>query len=477
MRFTYASILCLIVAAFLPYTAAAAQISGGVDIAAARVAAERQLELASIEIIERLLSAAKIDPGAAAIQRGARNYAGADCPGADWNCTTATVVVQIGRANASNQFDCDPASAGTNPLTNTCVAIQLVPAGEKGNNQARCRIRGSESPQSCTIDQTNLGGGSNHAQTDMLIDMRGGSSQSGTQNATVRQRTSTGDNHSHLTQSIRLVTDDVSATLTQTQLGIQTAVVCQGGPLPVTPACPTTATDGSNFSHVDQSLSLRATATGGTAITQNQNITGGTDVCTGTLLVSPTAPNTAADIDQLTTGGKNHSSLKQSNDLDGRVRDVPGFSVDQTQGNAAGGLEGCVNQTAGSTGFSTSHASQSDSQTLKGPPGANQNQFGPEFCCTTQIGPGTVNIDQRKSQSSTSSTQFGLVSGTCSTPDGQCDLDQRASNNVDSERNSCTGTFCAEVVTCTSFTEEEGEGPPISGGDCTTVVDEEPGLE
>lgn len=459
-RIAFISTLALLVAiAFGPGEAIAAERNG--------TAAS---ELSAIEATERFLMAAKIDASGAVVQRSARNYAGANCPGADWNCTTATVVIQIGVANApnaTNQFDCDPASTGTNESANTCVVIQFVPAGEKANNHARCRIRGSEPSQSCTIDQTNLGGGSNHAQTDMLIDMSGGSNQAGTQNATVRQRTSTGDNHSHLTQSLRLSTEDVSAAM-QTQVGVQSATVCQGGP--GTPGgCPTSATEGSNASHVDQSQSLRATAVGGDAIAQNQNLAGGTTgdaACFGLA-----TPNTAADINQRTTGGKNHSYLKQVNDLDGRVRDIPGTGVIQTQGSFNGGLEGCVFQSADATGFSTSHASQHDSQNLSGPPGAQQEQFGPEFCCTTQVGPGKANIDQHKAQSSTSSTQFGRVTGHCDTPDGDCQLDQRASNNVDSERNSCSGTFCAEVVTCSSFTFiDEETGEEITTGDCSAVV-------
>src|SRR4029450_2767982 len=44
-----------------------------------------------------------IDPAGVVVQRGSKNYAGPSCPGAGWNCTKATRVLQIsGRAGAAS---------------------------------------------------------------------------------------------------------------------------------------------------------------------------------------------------------------------------------------------------------------------------------------------------------------------------------------------------------------------------------------
>jgi hypothetical protein len=51
----------------------------------------------------RYLRAIGLDPRGLVIQRGARNYAGANCPGAGWSCTsTAHPVVQIASAGGQN---------------------------------------------------------------------------------------------------------------------------------------------------------------------------------------------------------------------------------------------------------------------------------------------------------------------------------------------------------------------------------------
>ena len=39
-------------------------------------------------------------------QRGARNYAGPNCPGKGWNCTTSTRVLQISTSSGQNKVEC-----------------------------------------------------------------------------------------------------------------------------------------------------------------------------------------------------------------------------------------------------------------------------------------------------------------------------------------------------------------------------------
>src|SRR5262249_40319967 len=81
------------------------------------------------------------------IQRGARNYAGPNCPGKGWTCTTAKRVVQIAKASGSgngNSFVC-AASSGT-PTTgpNSCQIVQFVNGGSAGNS-ATCIERSGDS--------------------------------------------------------------------------------------------------------------------------------------------------------------------------------------------------------------------------------------------------------------------------------------------------------------------------------------------
>ena len=51
--------------------------------------------LATRAAVIRYVRSRGIDPTGLVIQRGARNYAGPNCPGKSWNCTRATKVVQI----------------------------------------------------------------------------------------------------------------------------------------------------------------------------------------------------------------------------------------------------------------------------------------------------------------------------------------------------------------------------------------------
>ena len=82
-RFAYVAILALTFALLVPSAAVAAEKQISMDVAAARVAAET------------LLVSRGINPSDAVFQVGERNYAGSSCPGSGWNCTGASIVVQI----------------------------------------------------------------------------------------------------------------------------------------------------------------------------------------------------------------------------------------------------------------------------------------------------------------------------------------------------------------------------------------------
>jgi len=72
------------------------------------------------------------------IQRGARNYAGPNCPGMTWHCTRAAGIVVQAAQSGVNRFECTPVAdrePGTVEPT-TCVLFQW---NVEGNNHATCR--------------------------------------------------------------------------------------------------------------------------------------------------------------------------------------------------------------------------------------------------------------------------------------------------------------------------------------------------
>jgi hypothetical protein len=104
----------------------------------------------------RLLAVGTKDP---VTQIGPRNYAGRECPGEHWNCTTARNVVQIATSGGKNRFDCTSFTKDA-PSANPCVAVQTVDEG--GSNRARCAQatketdqKPQEEEQTCSITQTN----------------------------------------------------------------------------------------------------------------------------------------------------------------------------------------------------------------------------------------------------------------------------------------------------------------------------------
>ena len=420
----------LVAMAGVPTTADAARTTGGA------------IDLSSLPAIEAYLTSIGIDPAKAVIQQGLRNYAGADCPGEGWNCTNATVVVQIAPASpaasntAANLFNCTPASTGTNSGTNTCVIVQTSTAG---NNDAICRERNSGTPttQTCTITQTSTTG-NNRASVDQAIAQHGGSAQSATQHATITQTSTGGKNSALVDQTIMQETNENASPVSQSQEAHQDATVTQ------------TATTGDNSSAVRQTLSQHAQAVSKADITQEQN-------------AASAGKNTSADINQSSTsGGKNDSDLRQRNTQNAEAKDQPG-PITQTQGSFGGGIHGSVSQTTSSTGTSRSVARQDEDQKLHAVTTGTltQTQHGPLDCCSTQIGGtgDTVNINQNSTQRAGGTIQTEDVTGTCGTP-GNCMVSQIVTQNGTPTTNSCTGTACFIGITCSGegcFTFTDGE--------------------
>ena len=104
---------------------------------------EASIDVSTRASVVRYLRSISVNPSGVVIERGARNYAGANCPGAGWSCTTtAHPVVQVASAGGSNTFLC---------ATARCAVVQVSAGMATATNLAKC-IQTS-GPQTCTIHQ------------------------------------------------------------------------------------------------------------------------------------------------------------------------------------------------------------------------------------------------------------------------------------------------------------------------------------
>lgn len=454
-RLAYATILALIFALLVPAAAIAAEQHGTVDVAAARVAAENQL------------IARGIDPSTAVFQIGARNYAGPDCPGSGWNCTSAGIIVQIASGAASSSIN-KVEQCSDNPCT-------IVQTNAGGKNEARCEqhMSANSSPQTCTITQTNTTNTNKAFVSQSIKQSQPDGSQNAGQLATVSQANDTGTNDSAINQTIeQRETSEVGTGVTQTQEAHQRADVCQGGTVGFGAFC-SGASNGKNVSDVSQSnaqrLKVHFDGSSSGTINQNQNMSGAD-------------PTSLAIVNQMSFDSTNDSGLLQSSrqvasaqdgdkdkneDNDEELSRPGPFAgvVNQQQGVTgnpdcpASGLCGFVTQD--STGVQRARERQDELQKLQGPPGANQFQYGPVFCCATQIGGNPKNsndINQVKVQLHTSSTADGKIQGHCESLPNGCNVNETLRQNQTTQTNSCTGSTCNPTIVCHTG---PSEGPGV----------------
>jgi hypothetical protein len=394
-------------------------------------------DLSSAQSIDSYLLSIGVDPASAVRQNGRMNWAGANCPGKPWNCTTANVIVQVATTGGINQAFCDGRSRALLP-GDRCIVVQVGPL-----NMTQCAERGS-SPQDCTIAQS---GPRNTAIIQQTIDQNGGDTQDALQTASLTQTSDTAFNHATVNQTVNQSTGDGT---TQNQNAHQKLTALQ------------TATNAAqNALQVDQSQDQKAF--GGT--TQNQNATGSDsgDCSTNT----PTQPNECVNIEQSSNSGNNNSHLHQSLNQDANAGGSD--PATQQQGDFSGGMEGRIHQDTAS-GTQLNDANQSKRQHLSAPDGSSQTQFDPVYCCGvgSQVGgTGMENINQSSAQDATEddASQESALIGQSLTPDGTCTIMQKASNNVDSASNSESLTPCPFLVLATACTN----GPEIDIESSTDV--------
>ncbi len=381
-------------------------------------------------------------------QVGLRNYAGPNCPGKGWNCTSSTRVLQVSTGDGQNKAECTGTLTGQN-----CVVSQTG-----SSNTARCveRSTAAGAMQVCDITQT---GADNRAFVEQSIDQSEGSSQAGQQIAKVTQGPAAGDtsasNDLKLSQDAKQMSKSGAD---QTQDAYQSAVVLQ-----------TALGAGSNSSNLDQSQLQKAF--GGTTQSQNASFSlpsGLLDCVSG----FPTAPNSCADVVQHADAGKNANNLHQSIDEDANS----GVVADQDQGSPNGGLEGHVHQDTVS-GSSKNKANQSKRQKVSAASGSSQFQYDPVRCCGTFSQEGGSNNSEDINQSSTLdateplANQVSALIGESRSPDGSCMINQHAKIGDGSETNSASFSPCPFVILvtqCEGGNITEGEGgctafPPQTG--------------
>jgi len=324
-------------------------------------AATGKLDLSTPEAIDAYLLSKGVDPATVVRQTGLLNYAGPECPSPEWNCTTATAVVQIAKAGGENRSECRarPEPTQFEAEERECLIVQAAPPEEEERpvqNHAWCKQHVTDDPAvvlDCHITQTNTTGG-NHAYVDQDIDQTFGPAQTATDKASVTQVNGIGNNHVLLSQDISQFTSDVPA-------------------LPAVVIGPPQQSQSATFEAVIQ----QHTGEEGTIGTAGNGETGG-------------------------GAGNNHCVLNQSLKQDGRAQGA----VNQNQ---FGEQDGDVVQDAtpegddvtpsgltSEDGAGSSHctAHQHERKVLIGD--ALQTQIGPQDCCAEQTGGGnsSVNIHQ-----------------------------------------------------------------------------------
>jgi hypothetical protein len=511
----------LAVLAVLPSAAAkapAAKVTAPATASGVVAGAAQVIYAPTVLEIKRHLRSLGIDPRGVVIQRGAKNYAGPNCPGPGWNCTTAAKVVQLSPARTGNGGDGDEnrfacrKQRGTGgvvtkdetPPEQSCFVLQ--PGGS--SNSATCDMRtfGSTGTitQTCFITQ---GGVSNNAVARLFAAMR---SSGGAQN--IRQRIEikqTGGSSGNTLNANEAAALDVARRNAGNAVGAASQdfnqIICGNQ---------TASGNGSNTATVNQQGGAAAAFSNAGNVDIEQNLDSILSECTEDPPGDPIGPgaapfadytvscavaggsgppkldaNTCSRIQQVAAFGKNRITRQdQRNLLSASVDGANDVFIDQ--GTFLGGIDSTQNQQSnGSTASSIVDAQAVDQ--IVSVKGANGSVFVTEDedprCCSIQSGStsDTWSLEQGVNQKvfvdgvlvdpdvfgGGTIVQRGAVYGRCSTT-GTCTVLQRASNNVDEKSNSCTGSSCDVFITCVASSNVVNGGAclpgPIEGGGAST---------
>jgi hypothetical protein len=415
--------------------------------------------------INKHLRSIGVNPKKVVVQRGNKNYAGPNCPGKGWNCTTAKQVVQFSLHHddddgvPANRYECGPNKVSGSNAGNDCVIVQ----SGTGNFSAKCVEYDSQTTgmtqaitQSCVITQTNTGTNQNRRLTavvDQLItEKASGTTQDAQQRASITQ-SGVGTNTVLISQRVRqtIETENVLGPITHDQDALQVSCVNQAR--------------GRNLTGVFQSQNQEAEAENVTGpVTQRQNADfapSATCAPTSSTVCLPgdaaiPNPNACADVfqDSNLLDKRNDAGLLQTINQNAEVESSPTAVVTQTQGNSDGGLLADVHQESGTPGGTPDKnhyiTSQHERQTLNNVNVLDdfQQQFGDQRCC---FGTQTGNVDdscttnQESIQQSNGGEQLTILSAFClSFPGGDVELHQHAVNNTEDETEDFSGTGAGE---------------------------------
>ena len=446
------------------------------------------------------LRSIKVNPRGLVIQRGTHNYAGPNCPGQGWTCTsTAHPVVQVAPAGGKNEFSCSASQ---------CAVVQTA-AAAAATNTAKC-VKTNGISQSCSINQVSSSG-DNVAIVYMNVLKTTGLTQDASQVANIVQQATGGpsvhnNNRACVTQYLKLDTSTVAQRGTPvlaTLDGHQTLTIRQDsrhGNNNASDAA-TSASGGSCASQLlGQTQIIKQTATGTARIQQNLN-------------THNQGPNQSLDIEQNQNGGglgtnnTNNAVFSQDNTLTAIARSQSG-PVIQTQSTANGGILAAVNQFA--HGLSNADAHQAETQcehaegpndpltcntphppsysltqTQKGPvrkaPG-DSTQTGNEDCSPTCD---SFMVNQASTQDNdTHGGQTNVVEGGFSTDgsgtvnqtttvDGETTQSTQSGQNVDSSIN-CNGSSCTATGPPTPTIDSAPPNPSDSSDATFTFSDADP---
>jgi hypothetical protein len=419
----------------------------------------------------RYLRAIGVDPRGLVIQRGARNYAGPNCPGAGWACTsTAHPVVQIARAGGKNTFFCTSGQCAVVQLTARGVARSgrsLTASAPTKPSIAACVKNGSGSNtglgQSCSISQSSATN-DNVAAVYENVGKTSGPTQTASFTASITQQ-ATGTSNSNTACVYQAITMDGSTNAggkkgTGANVALeahQSVKINQD-------------TRGSGTNNADQSATSSGTCNpvDTTGLTQSQTLTS-TASASGPIVQNENAansgPNVLLDIEQnrgiglnVATGPGN-VTFTQTNSLTAIAGTTSG-STSQTQSsqagsNPAGGILATVNQY--STGVLTANANQTETQCEDAVNTAVPSGFTCDNAPSTDVPPSLV-----------TQTQYGPIGTAGPGPKGQRRLEKTGK-----DASSQTGGNSADTFTIVQHSTQQNDTPGttqpnITEGDCTT---------
>ena len=467
-----------------PATVSHAATAGKISTAASRSGA--LLKTASVSTragAARYLRAIGVDPRGLVFQRGARNYAGPNCPGAGWACTsTAHPVVQIARAGGKNTFFCTSGQCAVVQLTARGVARSgrsLTASAPTNPNNAVC-IKTTGLGQSCSISQSSA----TKDNVAVVYESTGpngkttGLTQSALFTASITQQVPGGSNFSNTACVYQVISMDGSTNLSGKKgAGANVALEAHQS------VKINQDTTGSGTNNADQSATSSGTcnAPDVTGLLQSQTLTS-TASASGPIVQNENAanggPNVSLDVEQNQGIGAGHATgpgnaiFTQTSNLQA----IAGTSatsgstspcttvVCQTQSSQssgstpAGGILATVNQYSGGTGTVnalTAKANQTETQCADAVTGA------PSSSCDADT---TTDLPSY----SLTQTQNGPIGTAGPGPKGQRRLEKTGK-----DASSQTGGNSADTFTIVQQSTQQNDRPGtpqpnITQADCAT---------